>query len=74
MTSIQDQHDEEMAKAIGRKLPNMSTYSFNEDETEYLWNLAGADLLTTSQMRVVLMLALKKIEKDLAKGGSNGDC
>lgn len=44
MTSIQDQHDEEMAKAIGRKLPNMSTYSFNEDETEYLWNLAGADL------------------------------
>lgn len=74
MTSMIDQHDEEMAKAIGRKLPNMITYSFDENETEYLYNLAGSDLLTTSQMRVVLMLALKKIEKDLAKGGSNGDC
>jgi hypothetical protein len=48
MTALVDEIDRDTAISISKKLPNMSIYSFDTDETEYIYNLAGSDLLTVS--------------------------
>jgi len=63
MTSMIDEVDALIATNIARKLPNMAKYSFNDDETDYLYDLAGQDLLTVSQLRTLVMLMAKKISK-----------
>ena len=61
MTAIVDEIDRDTANSIAKKLPNMVRYSFSDDETDYIYNLAGSDLLTVSQMRTLVMLMAKKI-------------
>ena len=40
--------------SIKYKLPSMEHYSFNTKETEDIYNLAGADLLSVSQLRTLV--------------------
>ena len=62
MTAIIDEIDDpDTIDNIAKKLPNMAIYSFDTDETKYIYNLAGSDLLTVSQMRTLVMLMAKKI-------------
>ena len=61
MTALVDEIDRDTANSIAKKLPNMVRYSFSDDETDYIYNLAGSDLLTVSQMRTLVMLMAKKI-------------
>ena len=61
MTALVDEIDRDTANSIAKKLPNMAIYSFDTDETEYIYNLAGSDLLTVSQMRTLVMLMAKKL-------------
>ena len=61
MTAIVDEIDRDTANSIAKKLPSMEIYSFDSDETEYIYNLAGSDLLTVSQMRTLVMLMAKKL-------------
>ena len=61
MTALVDEISADTANRIARKLPDMAIYSFNTDETEYIYELAGSDLLTVSQMRILVMLMAKKI-------------
>ena len=61
MTALVDEISRDTAISISKKLPNMSIYSFDTDETEYIYELAGSDLLTVSQMRTLVMLMAKKI-------------
>ena len=63
MTSMIDEVDVMLANTIAKKLPTMVVYSFDDDETDYLYGLAGSDLLTVSQLRTLVMLMAKKISK-----------
>jgi len=61
-------NDEKEALAnIKAKLPSMARFSFDTNETKSIYELAGADLLSTSQMRVLVMLMAQK----LSQKGSN---
>ena len=51
--------------SIKYKLPSMEHYSFNTKETEDIYNLAGADLLSVSQLRTLVLLMSQKIIKDI---------
>jgi hypothetical protein len=65
MTALVDEISKDTAESIARKLPNMERYSFDTDETEYIYELAGSDLLTVSQLRTLVMLMAQKIMKDV---------
>ena len=48
--------DQEKIRAVKDKIVNSEKFDFNQEEVELIYKLTGFDLLTTSEMRVALLL------------------